>query len=914
MNIDLRSLIKDESAIKSGGFTGAIFLTYTLNLTFYEQMIAPALDQAGCSNVLILVDPDGYNAAMEMGAKTVTGAGMRYVSAPVLRQGMGVQHSKLLLMAGPKRGRMFIGSGNLTLHGFGRNLELFSHFEVEPLDSKPEDLYPFARAWNLIRSLTDSIDLPIAAQSQIKVLGESAPWLSDNPSEPVDFFIWHNFEQSIWEQLENWRSRRGWTGTPIREFRVISPYYDRDMHTLCRLADAFLPERIHLHLDPAFTNMNGDRASRAWMGRETAIQISGIVSGQETSKIRHVHAKAIIGLEQNGTWCIIGSANLTRPALQRSWINGGNLELVNFRWSPDPGAFDYLFHDSSVRLWPLNFSDVADTEVEPSERPIHFEVPFLLTDLSVRGENLTGRLSNIPLKQNGKANLRFLRTNRIIPIHLEQDSLSFQVRLPTPLTEAEAARFETGELATPYRWIDQPEVLAKFGARTYHVRIKGKLETILGAEQLFQELMNFLWERADPHNEEDRDPHIQRRRRRSVPGGRPDLPDGPPPPDPEGFITDEELVRTLHWGVEHHQPYDRSLMSLRDLLSLVLLRLTTPTQAEPVLGDDDTRDEEEEQKRQADQEAHQVKILERLRNYLLGYCKKYGRLLTEPGFLTQKSPDVIFQNHFTLGRVLLEFSARADHVFTRKDLVNCFWYIWGPLVWPEIVGLEGLPALKILERGEYRERFKDAWQKNGMPAISVMMIKEVLGQPPGWKAALWDKQRVGVFLVARDWIARIIRLIGEDAFQINQADLDDTRGLRSVSDLTDPSPQIELADLEQYKDCLSRIRYYLPPVEEKLSLLIRLYALDKEGKGTSQQAQELIEEIHKQGLSNEYKDYISRRAPILPVFEDDLYCPRCGARLIVIAENSIKQGRLVLCTSSRDAWIYLRPRVPKIVI
>lgn len=64
MPINLKSIIEDESAIKSGRFSGAIFLTYTLNLAFFEQIIIPALEQAGCSNVVIIADPDGYNDAL----------------------------------------------------------------------------------------------------------------------------------------------------------------------------------------------------------------------------------------------------------------------------------------------------------------------------------------------------------------------------------------------------------------------------------------------------------------------------------------------------------------------------------------------------------------------------------------------------------------------------------------------------------------------------------------------------------------------------------------------------------------------------------------------------------------------------------------------------------------------------------
>lgn len=914
MTIDLRSLISDDKSVRFGGFTGAIFLTYTLNLTFYEQMIAPALDQAGCANILILVDPDGYNGALEMGIKTIHSAGLRYVCMPIPRTGRGVQHAKLLLMAGPQQGRMLIGSGNLTMHGFGRNLELFSFFEYDSKKDQLADTYPFVQAWQLISRLVRSNELPFAARTQIKALQETATWLDHPAPEPTDFCIWHNFDRPILDLLTDWRNARGWASQPIRAFSIISPYYDSDIGTLQRLADDFLPDQIQIHLDPALTNLNGSQADLDWNRRETELKTAGIGPGEATRPTRHVHAKAVIGKEQDGVWCLTGSANLTRPALLRSWQNHGNLELVTFRWSQNPNAFDYLINDPSVKVWPINLADVIVTEPEPSERPTHLETPIMLTDLTARGEILDGRVSDISNFHVSSGNLHVLRKNLDIPILLDSE-LAFHVQLPAPLDTADAARIELGESVTPYHWIDQPEILARFGARTYQVRIKGKMETILGAEQLFQELMNYLWERVDPSCDTDeQDPRLLRRRRQESSGDQSDTPNGPLPPGPEDFITDELLVRTLHWGVEHHQPYDRSLLSLRDLLSLVLLRLTTPTQAALLPVDEGIRDEDADQQRQIEQEAQQVKILDRLRNYLIGYCKRYGHRLITPDFIHYKSPEVIFQNHFTLSRVLLEFAAKAEQVFTQGDLASCFWWIYAPLVWPEIIGFDGIPALKSLENEFSKENIQQAWQDGGMPSISIIVIYEALGQPPNWKTGLWNKKRVGEFMAAREWIDRMRKVIGDDAFHINQEHLDNALGVRSIDDVTNSSQHSGSLSIDEYQDVLTKIERYIPPVQEKYYPLVQLSDILKTGEGESQKAQELIEQIHRQGLSEEYEEYKKKPVRILSTSEDDPYCPRCGAHLTVIAQNSLKQGKLVLCTSSRDAWIYLRPKLPRSLI
>lgn len=177
MSINLREFIENEAAVKEGGFTGAVFLTYSLDLNFYEQIIAPALEHSGCANILILTDPDGYAEATNTGYKTVTGVGLRYVCSPLVRSGGGLQHVKMLFMAGPNHGRLLIGSGNLTLHGYGRNLELYSCFEYSNVDPDPESKLAMNTAWSLINEIKDGGYLAQSALQQIEAISEKATWL-----------------------------------------------------------------------------------------------------------------------------------------------------------------------------------------------------------------------------------------------------------------------------------------------------------------------------------------------------------------------------------------------------------------------------------------------------------------------------------------------------------------------------------------------------------------------------------------------------------------------------------------------------------------------------------------------------------------------------------------------------------------
>jgi hypothetical protein len=103
-------------------------------------------------------------------------------------------------------------------------------------------------------------------------------------------------------------------------------------------------------------------------------------------------------------------------------------------------------------------------------------------------------------------------------------------------------------------------------------------------------------------------------------------------------------------------------------------------------------------------------------------------------------------------------------------------------------------------------------------------------------------------------------------------------------------------------------------MEEKFSPIIQLRSLEASKVANGDEEKALLDQIHEQDISKDYDEYKRSPAPILPVSDDDPYCPRCGGRLTIIAENSLKQGRLVLCTASRDVWIYFRPQLPNHVL
>lgn len=177
MAIDLLKTLQNLE----GDFRGAVLLTYTLDLTFFEQLVFPKLTALGCSNVLIITDRHGYNEALQRGARNLSGVGKRYVCVSLPSPGWGVQHAKLLLLVGLQRGCLLVGSGNLTIPGYGHNLEQFTRFDLDLTSAKAplaEQRHPFNVVWQLISQLHQQDDLSTAAKERLVSLAEMAPWLN----------------------------------------------------------------------------------------------------------------------------------------------------------------------------------------------------------------------------------------------------------------------------------------------------------------------------------------------------------------------------------------------------------------------------------------------------------------------------------------------------------------------------------------------------------------------------------------------------------------------------------------------------------------------------------------------------------------------------------------------------------------
>ena len=138
----------------------------------------------------------------------------------------------------------------------------------------------------------------------------------------------------------------------------------------------------------------------------------------------------------------------------------------------------------------------------------------------------------------------------------------------------------------------------------------------------------------------------------------------------------------------------------------------------------------------------------------------------------------------------------------------------------------------------------------------------------------------------------------------------------NVNELTNPiSFGIQKVNWDECIRTFSRIMEYLPPARERLSPLFEWI----ESNNDQTKQTEISDQIKKANLVAEFEMYKEQPKKILGILTepDDeglIYCPRCGGSLLTTRVTEINRGKLVMCSTSSDAWLYRTEKPAKIII
>lgn len=304
-------------AFGEGGFHSAFMTTYAFGTLAFEDVPFPKLRGAGCRNIVVLADRAMVNQAFaDFGPPSFAGSSYHLIKASAPR----AFHPKITALIGETKGRLFVGSANLTALGLAGNKEQIASIEYS--NDRPENARLFRNVISYIQRYVPKDDQWFA--TSLDRAKRSAGWLCDDGTDSE--VLWDGapdlnllFDRPEIAILDQIRASVG--DDRIERLIVVSPYWDDGLEGLARLSAAFGDPPTDILIDPE----NGFPGSALPRLPGASLFNIGALAGE-----RFLHAKLIIACGTNWDHVISGSMNCTFPALMGPAANG-NAEAAIYR-------------------------------------------------------------------------------------------------------------------------------------------------------------------------------------------------------------------------------------------------------------------------------------------------------------------------------------------------------------------------------------------------------------------------------------------------------------------------------------------------------------------------------------------------------------------------------------------------------
>lgn len=335
-------------AFAESGFHSAFLTTYAFGAQAFEDIPFSRLRGSGCRNITVLADRQMVNQSFaEYGPPKFTGTSYHLVKADA----PGAFHPKITLLIGAKKGRLLIGSANLTALGLGGNKELVANITYTP--ETPDHARHFAEALAYVRRNVPSDDLWVSTAMQRAL--RAAPWLRQalDAATPPD--------EVAGSEVALLLDRPGTTildqivrlvgDDPIERLVVVSPYWDTRLEGLARLRTALATPPTDLLIEARTTGFPKSELQR--------FADIGLFDVDPSDSKRFVHAKLVIAQGRSWDHVISGSMNCTLPALVGPSLPRGNAEAGVYKRVPPGTAIAALGLDT-YRAAPVQPKDLLD--------------------------------------------------------------------------------------------------------------------------------------------------------------------------------------------------------------------------------------------------------------------------------------------------------------------------------------------------------------------------------------------------------------------------------------------------------------------------------------------------------------------------------------------------------------------------
>jgi hypothetical protein len=325
---DLKTVPTDAvlDRVEKNRYDHAIFLTYSLDIPFFERAVLRPLVSRGCNNVVVFGDARQVSSeVLRIVEPTLSFIGWtvgKYYSLTPIHHSFAF-HPKVVLLVGESV-ELFIGSGNLESGGMRGNLEIFHGLKCETDDSTNREASNIVKDLWLYITGQVATRVPRFVRLQLEKVEESVSWITAKHEGVGTSRLVAGPGNDVVPLVAEAVGK-----DDVEILYILSPFFDANLETLVELKNTLKPKRIVLLLQSATVSVPGERLKNI-AGLE-AYELGDVGS-------RYAHAKLVIAECRRSSVMLAGSHNVSSQAFR-----GKNYEVSILRISGNSERFsDFL--------------------------------------------------------------------------------------------------------------------------------------------------------------------------------------------------------------------------------------------------------------------------------------------------------------------------------------------------------------------------------------------------------------------------------------------------------------------------------------------------------------------------------------------------------------------------------------------
>lgn len=356
-------MIKQKELIQNipaGKFHSALMTSFSINLYYWEIQLMRALSSKGIHFVSAIVDADCLSDQLLKFSKAFNGNKRLEFSLHGYKS-KGAFHPKIQFYAGNDCILVLIGSGNLTISGHGKNMEVWTPIMV---DSTENSGYPLVRdVWSYLSSLYK--ELGDEAYKIIKTIEENCTLLQkdyspSNKDHKIDsehsMRLFVDGKKTLFEQCSEWIGEE-----IIKEITIMSPFYDRRAEFIKALYKRYNPSSINIIVENGFGSTPKPQSIPEYVN----IYSWDNIKPKVTKWQELFHAKCLFFEGENNNYMICGSANASVAAFGIPGVQANNKEAsVGYKSS----ITNYWEETGICLINPINANDIKQSPTLPESK------------------------------------------------------------------------------------------------------------------------------------------------------------------------------------------------------------------------------------------------------------------------------------------------------------------------------------------------------------------------------------------------------------------------------------------------------------------------------------------------------------------------------------------------------------------